>query len=324
MNNVRLSLAQTQAVAALARHLYDYLPGSSRWVGTYTFGSAAIENGVGAFWVGGSKLPALTQLLEMTLGNRSSAFCPLIESVVREGLKYRLRSGAPITKPDLVDLNALIASVGFKIPSLCDPAFASSLPDREAKHSAENADSDPTSRQTALERDRLAARRAALSQLRERFLQLHGWSDRQSAGRELERLLRAMFDEFDLRPRGSFVVPGEQIDGSIVLDGSSYLVEAKWEAGPVGVAPLLVFREKVLGKSSVTRGIFVSVNGYDAGARASILTGKQPNFLMLDGMHLFAVLSAQRDLIGLLRALLRELADTGRPFVWLPDVPDEE
>lgn len=319
-----LSLAQTQAVAVLADHLYDYLPGSSRWAGTYTFGSAAVENGVGDFWLGGSKRPALTQLLEATLGNRTSAFCPLIESIVREGLKYRLRSGAPVTKADLLELNRLIALVGFKIPSLWDPTFAASLPDRETKRSAEPTDSDASFNVEATERQLRAKRSAVLGGLRDRFLELHGWSDRQAAGREFEHLLRAIFDEFDLRPRGSFVVPGEQIDGSIALDGSFYLVEAKWESGPVGVAPLLIFREKVLGKSSVTRGIFVSVNGYDTGARLSITTGKQPNFLMLDGMHLFAVLNGQRDLVSLLRALLRELADTGRPFVPLPEVPDDE
>ncbi|MDB4979823.1 MAG: hypothetical protein JWM82_575, partial [Myxococcales bacterium] len=93
-----LSLAQTQAIASLARELYDYLPGSSRWGGTYTFATAAAQHGVGEFWPGGSKLPALTHLLELTLDRQSSAFCPLLETIVREGLKYRLRSGSPMTR----------------------------------------------------------------------------------------------------------------------------------------------------------------------------------------------------------------------------------
>lgn len=71
-----LSLAQTQAVSALARHLYPYLPGSSAWRGTYTFASAAAEHRVGQFWTGGSKLPALTSLLELTLANRGSSVLP--------------------------------------------------------------------------------------------------------------------------------------------------------------------------------------------------------------------------------------------------------
>ncbi len=89
-----LSLAQTQAVAALADHLYDYLPGSSPWPGTYTFASAAQEHGVGEFWHGGSKLPALTGLLEQTLEARSSSFCPLVETIVRKGLKYRAKKAS--------------------------------------------------------------------------------------------------------------------------------------------------------------------------------------------------------------------------------------
>lgn len=40
-----LSLAQTQAIAELAQHLYDYLPGSTAWKGTYAFADAAAECG---------------------------------------------------------------------------------------------------------------------------------------------------------------------------------------------------------------------------------------------------------------------------------------
>jgi len=314
-----LSLAQTHAVSALARHLYPYLPGSSAWRGTYTFASAAAENRVGQFWTGGSKLPALTSLLELTLANRGSAFCPLVETIVREGLKYRAKSDTPMSKADLVELNGLVAAVGFKIPSLLDAGFAASLPEPPSAPIREPLGVAESSAAT-----NATARRAHVVEgLLARFLELHDWADRQSAGRELEHLLKALFDEFELRPRGSFVVPGEQIDGSIVLDGASYLVEAKWEAAPVRLEPLLVFREKVAAKSSVTRGIFVSINGYDSGARAGITAGKQPNFLMLDGMHLYAVLSGTRDLPALLRAQLRELADKGRPFVPLPELPED-
>lgn len=316
-----LTLAQTQAVSALARHLYDYLPGSSRWRGVYTFESAAREAGVGSYWVPGSKLPALTGLLESTLSGRSAAFCPLLEIIVREGLKYRTKSGQPMTREDLGELNELIRATGFKIPALWDATFAASLPRRPTSTVAPTVDHpahDERDRQRAVDHEN------ALAALLARFLELHQWSDRQAAGRELEALLKAVFTEFDLQPRGSFVVPGEQIDGSIVLDGSSYLVEAKWEATPIGLSHLLVFREKVAAKSAFTRGVFVSINGYERGAISGITAGKQPNFLMIDGAHLFAVLRGDQNLTSLLRALLRELADTGRPYVPLSALPSTD
>lgn len=307
-----LTFAETQAIAELAKHLYDYLPGSSYGNRAYTFADAAQEARVPQFWQGGSKEPAIATLLELTLDRQRGSFCPLIEAVVRGGLKYRARKGNPMTRQDLAQLNRLILACGFKIPSLWDPGFEAKLPDAAPTISVteEPAAPAPPRLDRGLQLDALLAR----------FLALNGMADRQRAGRELEPLLHELFSVFELKPRGAFVVVGEQIDGSILLDGASYLVEAKWEDGQVGLAPLLTFREKVSGKSSMTYGIFLSVNGYTDGARDGITRGKQPNFLMLDGRHLYAVLNGEVDLLQLLRDLRRELADKGRPYVPLPDL----
>lgn len=49
----------------------------------------------------------------------------------------------------------------------------------------------------------------------------------QRRGYALERLLYDVFEEFDLDPRQSFRVAGEQIDGGFRLDGEYFLLEAK-------------------------------------------------------------------------------------------------
>ena len=311
-----LTFPETQAVAELARHLYDYLPGSSYGNRAYTFADAAQEARVPQFWQGGSKEPAIATLLELTLDRQRGSFCPLIEAIVRAGLKYRARKGNPMTRQDLAELNRLVLAFAFKISSLWDPAFAATLPD--ATPAPPVAEAQPPPGEPSI----TGTLAKSLEELLSRFLILHGMADRQRAGRELERLLHDLFDAFELKPRGAFVVVGEQIDGSIVFDGNSYLVEAKWEEGQVGLAPLMTFREKVSGKSSMTYGIFLSMNGYTDGARDGITRGKQPNFLMLDGRHLYAVLNSEIDLLKLLRDLRRELADRGRPYVPLPDVMD--
>lgn len=307
-----LSFTEVQAVARLAKHLYGYLPGSSYGGRAYTFADAAAEARVGEYWSAGSKLPALTQLLELTLDHNRGRFCPLIEAIVRGGLKYRSAKGDPLTRADVEELNRLVMAVGFKIPGLWDAGFLAALPGEE-----------PTAPEPApvLEHASKETERAAeLSRLLDWFLQLGAETDRQQAGRELEVLLRDLFSVFGLEPRGGFVVPGEQIDGSIVLDGASYLVEAKWEKGAIELAPLLAFREKVGGKSAMTYGIFISVNGFTEGARESLTRGRQPNFFMVDGRHLYAALAGEVDLVWLLRALRRELADKGRPLVPLPEL----
>ena len=89
--------------------------------------------------------------------------------------------------------------------------------------------------------------------------------------------------------REPFRVTGEQIDGSFDLDYETYLLEAKWEKSPISEGPLLVFRGKIEGKSAMTRGVFISLNGISAQAREAIVHGKQATFFIIDGYELSMV-----------------------------------
>lgn len=94
-----------------------------------------------------------------------------------------------------------------------------------------------------------------------------------------------------------------------------YLVEAKWEADPISEGPLLIFRGKIEGKSQYTRGLFISINAFTAPAKKAIVTGKQPNFFLMDGYDLSTVLEGRISLIDLLRGKQRRLAEEGNVFV---------
>ncbi|ACL66389.1 conserved hypothetical protein [Anaeromyxobacter dehalogenans 2CP-1] len=83
----------------------------------------------------------------------------------------------------------------------------------------------------------------------------------------------------------------------------------------VNESELLVFRGKIEGKSQFTRGLFVSVNGYTREALAAITKGKSPNFVMLDGSHLYRVLEGNVRLDELLCRAVRHLAETGEPYL---------
>jgi hypothetical protein len=144
--------------------------------------------------------------------------------------------------------------------------------------------------------------------------------DRNAAGLSLERLLHSLFSTFNLHPTQPFRVIGEQIDGAFVLDSEHYLLEAKWEFKKLPEADLLVFRGKVEGKSAMTRGLFISINGFSQDAIAAIVTGKQPNFIMMDGAHLFRVLDGSVALDDLLRRMIGALARTGRPYVSISEL----
>lgn len=78
------TMKETGAVAALANLLYDFLPGSGN--NATAFPLAAQKVGVAEFWPGGRKLPAVTQLLTLTLERKRDQFCALIVEVVKQSM----------------------------------------------------------------------------------------------------------------------------------------------------------------------------------------------------------------------------------------------
>ncbi len=151
----------------------------------------------------------------------------------------------------------------------------------------------------------------ALARLKDEFFRLAVESDRNKAGLALEQLLNQLFDLFQLHPRQPFRIVGEQIDGSFELDGQIYLLEAKWEKHPLPEADLLIFRGKIEGKSTFTRGVFVALNDVSLPARDAITRGKAPSFFVVNGHDLIVILSEAISLTDFLRKRVRLLAEEG-------------
>jgi hypothetical protein len=154
-------------------------------------------------------------------------------------------------------------------------------------------------------------RSSALSRLKDAFLALAIEPDRNAAGLALEKLLNELFEVFGLRPRQPFRVVGEQIDGSFELEGQVYLMESKWEKDALPEADLLVFRGKIEGKSTFTRGVFIALNDITGPAREAITRGKAPSFFVMNGHDLMMILSETIGLTDFLRKRVRLLAEEG-------------
>jgi hypothetical protein len=154
-----------------------------------------------------------------------------------------------------------------------------------------------------------------LRNLQNDFFQLAAEQDRNMAGLALEKLLNRLFEVFELQPRQPFRIVGEQIDGSFQLDGHVYLLESKWEKHPLPEADLLVFRGKIEGKSTFTRGVLIALNDVSVPARDAITRGKAPSFFVMNGHDLTMILSEVIRLHDYLRKRVRLLAEEGRMFV---------
>ncbi|MEO5348032.1 MAG: restriction endonuclease [Magnetococcus sp. YQC-3] len=301
-----ISSTEAMVIPELAALLYRFLPRSG-------FENEASKIGVVHCCQGDNKTKAIKNLLEHTLSDKRSLFEPLIVRIVSSGKQYCLKQNDPIRKEEILKLNELVQRVGFRFPDLWDPEFLASLESSppEPFLSKENSGhpSDPI-------QEKIDSNfREQLERLKAEFYELYKLENKQKAGFDLEKLLVKLFELYGLASRGSYRVPGEQIDGSFILDNQVYLVEAKWLKEPVSEEPLLVFRGKVEGKSAWTRGLFIALNGFSEQALQSIVQGKQPSFLLMDGHDIVLVLEGHCRLDELLRAKIRCLSEKGKVFV---------
>jgi len=146
------------------------------------------------------------------------------------------------------------------------------------------------------------------------YLALLSDTDPQGRGYRLEQLLRGLFELFDLDPRASFRIVGEQIDGAFTFEGTDYLFEAKWQKSLVAAADLDVMAGKVLRKLDNTLGLFLSVNGFAEDGIEAHSSGRRV-MLLMDGMDLMAVLEGRIDLKHLLLRKRREASQTGNIYL---------
>lgn len=139
-------------------------------------------------------------------------------------------------------------------------------------------------------------------------------TSKQNKGYEFEKYLGDLFDAAGLKPRESYRVKGEQIDGSIEFNGNVYLVEAKWTGGPVNRSDLVVFADKVSRKSKFTRGIFVSHSGYVENAMETYAIGKTPEIILIDMKEMTWALENGIDIEDILSKKVRKLIEEGKIY----------
>jgi len=142
--------------------------------------------------------------------------------------------------------------------------------------------------------------------------------DPHERGYAYEAFLRELFGANGLAPRASFRLTGEQIDGSFELSGDTYLLEAKWEGSPIGVAGLHAFHGKLEEKADWTRGLFVSNSGFsDDGL---IAFGRAKRLVCMDGLDFNDMLDRALSFAEVIRRKARRAAESGQPFVRVRDL----
>jgi Restriction endonuclease len=158
-----------------------------------------------------------------------------------------------------------------------------------------------------------------LAQLKAKYFGLVTEEDAQKRGYALEAFLNELFMMFDLDPKASFKIIGEQIDGAFTFDQTDYLLEAKWVSRKVNASDLYEFGGKLSGKLKNTLGLFISINGFSTES----LEASSPvlnQMILMDGEDLMAVLDGRIELKDLMYIKRRHASQTGKLFLSIRDI----
>ena len=158
-----------------------------------------------------------------------------------------------------------------------------------------------------------------LEVIKKEYFNLISSADPQKRGFKLEKVLKKLFILFDLDPKASFRIIGEQIDGAFTFDNTDYLFEAKWQQEPVGIKDLDGFSGKLARKLDNTLGLFLSINSFSEDAVKAHSSGRRLMILM-DGSDLMAIIEGRIDLIELLLRKRRHASQTGVIYLKIHEI----
>lgn len=158
-----------------------------------------------------------------------------------------------------------------------------------------------------------------LEEIKVDFYQLVSSSDHQARGFKLEKIIKELFALFDLDPKASFKIQGEQIDGGFTFESNDYLFEGKWQQELCNIQDLDAFSGKLTRKLDNTLGLFCSINGFSEDAVKAHSTGRRLMILM-DGSDLMAVLEGRIDLLQLLLRKRRHASQTGNIYLRIHEI----
>ena len=137
-------------------------------------------------------------------------------------------------------------------------------------------------------------------------------------GYAFEGFLRRLFKAFDLLPRDGFRTTGEQIDGSFVLTGETYLLEAKWHNEQTPAADLHIFQGKLSARVNWARGLFVSYSGFTLDGLTAY--GRGGSVVCMDGLDLHDMLRGEIPLNHVLEQKVRRSVETGEVLARVRDL----
>lgn len=184
---------------------------------------------------------------------------------------------------------------------------------REAE-AASQKEREETRRRVSEMQQRSAERRQTLSTLAARLDKLATDIGTQEAGYSFQQWYYDMLDYFEVPSRRPYVTAGRQIDGSVTVDGTTYLNELKFTREQATGPDIDILHKKVHDKSDNTMGIMISMSGYSKPALDGA-SGPRSLILLLDYSHLYLLLTGAMSFTELIGRIRRHASQTGEAYL---------
>jgi hypothetical protein len=164
------------------------------------------------------------------------------------------------------------------------------------------------------ERVQIQKNQTDLTQLDGRLTELHPHIGTQKGGYDFQDWFYDLVSYSEIENRRPYVISGRQIDGSITIDGTTYLVELKFTASQAGAPDIDIFKSKVESKADNTMGVFISMSGYSSVA-VTEASGRKTALLLLDASHIYLTLTGVMRLSEVILRIRRHASQTGESYL---------
>ena len=178
---------------------------------------------------------------------------------------------------------------------------------------------EETRKRVRVAREQAIDRRQTLEKLVQRLNALSSEIGSQEAGYTFQDWYYDLADYFEVISRRPYVVEGRQIDGSLTVDGTTYINELKFTKDQAGAPEIDIFHRKIQTKADNTMGIFVSMSGFSSVALEAA-SGPRTPLLLLDHSHLYFMLSGSISFEDLVKRLRRHSSQTGHAYLGVRDL----
>ncbi len=161
--------------------------------------------------------------------------------------------------------------------------------------------------------------RQTLEKLGQKLNELISKQGTQEGGYAFEKWFYKFVTYSEIPARPSYKTDGRQVDGSLTLDGTTFLIETKFTNDKSGAPDIDIFMSRIETKADNTMGIFVSMAGFSDVAIKGASKNRTP-MLLMDHSHIYDLILAEIiSLPDVIRRIKRHASQTGQAYLAVRD-----